>query len=419
MDLLHDWNCSPSAIVSAISILDDTLRDGLQSPSARAPTIAERKEILSLASAVGVQSAILGFPAGGELACSTIAQLAMFLAESYPEMEAITAVRTLQRDVTAHRELCENTGLAVTAALFVGCSPIRALVEKWDMIAVTQEVERSVRELAQNGIPVLFVTEDTTRANPSVISDLYTAAIGAGAQRICIADTVGHADPSGVRAILEHIQEVVGRSGVDVGIDWHGHNDRGLALANALAAADSGATRIHATGLGIGERTGNTALEQLIVNLAMRESPNTFSGFEDLVKYCDAVHRYCHAQMPANLPIIGRDAFRTSSGIHAAAILKAMSHDDAHLADLVYSSVPAQALGRHQEIEIGPMSGTSNVQYWLDRHYNARANLDFISIIPIVLEAARKAGRVLKDHELRRIVDDGLCFRQNNEDRRV
>lgn len=404
--LTFEWNPPAAAGVGAVRLLDDTLRDGLQSPSARHPDPEAKAEILALAAATGIDAAILGLPGAGPEAVRAIAHLARFAAIQFPGLETLTAVRTLPEDVEAHRRACDRSGQAITAALFVGCSPIRAHVERWDLESIRRGVETSVATCRRDGIPVLFVTEDTTRSHPDTIREIYQAAIGAGAARVCISDTVGHAEPEGAKRLVRFVAEVIAETGAEVGIDWHGHNDRGLSLINALAAAEAGASRVHATCLGLGERTGNTPLEQMLVHLLLTGSRRP--DLKAMVAYAERVHRDCHAPLPENLPILGRDAFRTSSGIHAAAIYKALKRQDHDLADRVYSSVPASALGRQQVIEVGPMSGASNVHHWLDLHAPDLDPARRARASEAILERAKAAETVLGDAEIASILA-GVC----------
>jgi 2-isopropylmalate synthase len=164
---------------------------------------------------------------------------------------------------------------------------------------------------------------------------------------------------------VRFVQQVIDECGGGVGIDWHGHRDRDLALANTLAAMEAGATRLHGAAIGIGERVGNTPMDALLVNLVLMGRRE--ADLSKLVEYCTLVSDVCGVPIPPNYPVVGRDAFRTATGVHAAAVIKAFKKNDAALADAVYSAVPASLVGRDQLIEIGPMSGRSNVIYWLEK----------------------------------------------------
>jgi len=246
----------------------------------------------------------------------------------------------------------------------------------------------------------MYVTEDTIRSHPDDLRVLLTAAIDAGAQRLCLCDTVGAAVPEGVEKLVRWVKSLVDDSGADVGIDWHGHRDRGLDLANTLAAIQGGATRVHGTALGIGERVGNTPMEQLLVNLrllGMRDG-----DLSCLAEYVELTARATGMTIPINMPIVGRDAFRTATGVHAAAVVKALRKGSHWLADRVYSGVPAGWIGREQEIEIGPMSGLSNV-----KHFLAKRDLPTDGEIAAgVLEAAKKSTSTLTEEEVLEIVSE-------------
>jgi 2-isopropylmalate synthase len=241
---------------------------------------------------------------------------------------------------------------------------------------------------------VMYVTEDTVRARPEQLRQLVLAAIRCGAQRLCLCDTVGHATPAGAANLVRFAAQVVQESGADVGLDWHGHCDRGLAVVNTIAAIRAGASRVHGCAIGIGERVGNTPMDQLLVNLKLL-------GWIDhdltaLPEYCERVSRSTGVQIPPNYPVVGRDAFRTGTGVHAAAVIKAYKKGEDWLADRVYSGVPASWVGRRQEIEVGPMSGESNVVYWLQ----SRGIEPTPERVQAVFQRAKSVDRVLTDDEI-------------------
>lgn len=403
--MFFEWNAPWAAEGAGVAVLDDTLRDGLQSPSARIPSLRKKLRILDQSASIGIDAIILGLPAAGGNAISEIGALAQHAARRWPTLELLTAVRTHPKDIAAHIEACNVSGVAITAAVFIGCSPIRRLVETWSEKQIIDKSRQSIQRLVEQDIPVLFVTEDTTRTNPDMLQSLYREAILAGASRVCVADTVGHAEPSGAARVVELVREVVNRTQPGIGIDWHGHNDRGLGLINALIAAESGASRIHTTVLGLGERTGNTALEQFVHFAATRFGRGDLR-LERLTEYCQMVSDYCCAPFPSNCPIVGTDAHRTSSGIHAAAILKALARDDQQLADIVYSAVPAAPLGRKQKIEIGPMSGMGNALYCLGETVPNLPEDKRERYAQFLLDAAKRSDQVLDKEDVHQIVNN-------------
>ena len=400
--LVHDWNAEEPADRGdglTLTFDDESLRDGLQSPSVRDPEIEDKLAILHLMERLGIHSADVGLPAAGPRAYEDTLVLARETVTAGLRLRPNAAARTLIKDIEPIVDISAKIGTPVEVAMFVGSSPIRFYTENWAMENVLTRAEEAVTFSVKNGLPVMFVTEDTTRATPDAIRALYQTAIRAGATRITVADTVGHATPSGVRSILRyvrHVAEEAGGSGVRV--DWHGHNDRGLGVINSVTAALSGADQVHGTALGIGERCGNAAMDQILVNLKLLGLID--NDLSCLLEYCERVSRAVGIDIPVNYPVVGRDAFRTATGVHAAAVVKAARRGDFWLADRVYSGVPAEMVGRTQLIEIGPMSGVANVSYWLSsRGYDPAPEL-----VDRIFQAAKQAKAVLGDGEVERIV---------------
>jgi isopropylmalate/homocitrate/citramalate synthase len=404
-ELIFDWNTRSGAFdyssVRGVELNDETLRDGLQSPSVTDPPIAEKIELLHLMAELGIASADIGLPGAGPRAVADVEALARVIAEENLPIEANCAARTVIADVRPVVEIAQRTGLAIEAATFIGSSPIRQYAEDWALEQMLQATERAVSFAVAENLPVMYVTEDTTRAQPETLKALYGAAIRCGARRICLADTVGHATPHGVRQLVRFVrQEIVEPSGEQVKIDWHGHRDRGLAVPNCLAAIEEGVDRVHGTGLGIGERCGNAEMDLLLVNLKLLGLHEWDLG--KLPAYVELVSRACRVPIPYNWPVFGADAFRTGTGVHAAAIIKAEAKGDAWLADRIYSGVPAGLFGMHQVIEISPMSGLSNVRYWLRAHGFDAADE---GLCRFVFEAAKRMDHTLSDSEVRALCE--------------
>ena len=400
-ELIHDWNRAGGGEArparGTVELDDETLRDGLQSPSVRSPAIGDKLRMLHLMADLGIESADLGLPGAGPHVVRDVIQLAREIAEHRLPIEPNCAARTVAQDIEPVVEISQRTGLAIEVSCFLGSSPIRQYTEAWEMDRLLELTESAVGLASREGLPVMYVTEDTTRARPDDLRRLYTAAVEAGARRVCIADTVGHATPQGARNLVRFIRETVDATGEEVKIDWHGHRDRGLAVINSLAAAEAGADRLHGTAVGIGERVGNTAIDLLLVNMQLL-------GWIDrdlakLPEYCELVAECTGVPLPDNYPVVGRDAFRTGTGVHAAAIIKARGKGDDWLADRIYSGVPASLVGRRQEIEVGPMSGRSNVVCWL-RDHGIEPDPE---LVDAVFARAKEAPRVLAEEEIRDI----------------
>jgi 2-isopropylmalate synthase len=372
-ELIYDWNKNhPPGLKppGPVLINDETLRDGLQSPSVRDPSIAEKIEILHLMEALGIDSMDLGLPGAGARAIEAVTALAREIAAHKMKIRANCAARTHENDIRPIAEIVQQTGLPIEAATFIGSSPIRRFTEGWTDDFLLQTTEKAVKYAVSLGLDVMYVTEDTSRCDPETVKRLYAAAINCGARAICICDTAGHATPMGALALVRFvIAEVVKPSGEKIRVDWHGHSDRGLAIANSMAAIIAGANCVHGCAIGLGERVGNTQVDQMLVNLKlMGIAPWDEQDLTKLKRYCQAVSRATGVPIPANYPVVGDDAFRTATGVHASAIIKAYHKDDVVLANTVYSGVPSHVFGLEQIIDIGPMSGKSNVLWWLERH---------------------------------------------------
>ncbi len=390
-DLIHDWN-QDAAPSFQVQLDDETLRDGLQSPSARDPELDEKLELVQLMDGLGIHTANVGLPGASPKAREHILALCRAMADL--NITPNVACRTLVSDIAPAAEVAQEVGSPVEVCAFIGSSPIRQFAEGWEVERMVQLSRDAVAFCTAEQLPCMFVTEDTTRANPETIRALYTAAIDAGAARICVCDTCGHATPSGVRKLITFVKDIVDKSGADVGIDWHGHRDRGLGLANALAAIEAGATRIHGSAMGVGERTGNVEMDLLLANLKLL---GWFDG--DLTTLGDYVAKsaeYVGLPKPKNYPIFGSDAFETSTGVHAAAVIKAFKKGDDWLANRVYSGVPADLFGLRQSIAVGPMSGKSNVVWVLEAHGVEASD----ERVERVLAAAKSSSRQLTDEEV-------------------
>ncbi|HXT69296.1 MAG TPA: LeuA family protein [Vicinamibacterales bacterium] len=400
--LIYDWNTkdAPSGSPSSVMLDDETLRDGLQSPSVRTPSIEQKIRILHLISELGIDTADIGLPGAGPHVVKDVERLAREIVEAKLPVAANCASRTLIGDITPIVEVSQRTGLPIETCTFVGSSPIRQYAEDWTIDKLQRLTDEAVSFAVKQGMQVMYVTEDTTRADPDSLRALYSTAIRAGAKRVCIADTVGHATPAGARAVVRFVQSIVDECGGGVGIDWHGHRDRDLALENSFAAMEAGATRIHGAAIGIGERVGNTPMDSLLVNLVLMGRRT--SDLTKLPEYCAAVSEATGVPIPANYPIVGRDAYRTATGVHAAAVIKAFRKKDPILADAVYSGVPASLVGRTQGIEVGPMSGKSNVVFWLEQRGIEATD----ERVDRIFTKAKAAGAVLTETEIRDVLKD-------------
>jgi 2-isopropylmalate synthase len=364
----------------------------LQSPSARDPELDEKIALVHLMDELGIQTADVGLPGASARAREHIFALVKEMASL--SIQANVACRTVLSDIQPAVEMAQRTGETIEICCFIGSSPIRQYAEGWEMARMVTLSRDAIAFAVKEGLPTMFVTEDTTRARPEDVRALYSAAIEAGARRVCICDTCGHATPEGTTRVVRFVAELVRELGADVGIDWHGHRDRGLGLINALAAIEAGATRIHGTALGIGERAGNTEMDLLLANLRLLGIIDN-----DLSRLGDYVHQASRAigvPIPHNYPIFGKDAFETATGVHAAAVVKAFRKGDTWLANRVYSGVPADWFGLEQVIAVGPMSGKSNVAFFLEK----RGFKPTDEAIERVISLAKQTPRLLTESEI-------------------
>ena len=400
-ELIYDWNAGdgpPRKPPRRVQVVDETLRDGLQSPSVADPSIDDKIKALHFQAKIGVHGNDIGLPGAGPRAKEATLALAREMARAKLSIEPYCAARTHKNDIDPIIDITQQTGLRIEAATFIGSSPIRQYAEDWDLEKLLRHTEEAVSYSVKNGVPVMYVTEDTTRARPEILRRLYTTAIECGARRVCISDTVGHATPEGTARLVRFLREVVDATGEPVGVDWHGHRDRDLGVANALAALLAGADRVHGTILGVGERVGNAPLDLILINLNLLGW--LASDLTALPAYAALVSRSCRVPIPYNYPALGRDAFRTGTGVHAAAVIKAEKKGDAWLADRVYSSVPAGMLGLKQEINVGPMCGESNVIYWLQAHGHPAER----PLVEHIFRLAKQRETVFEDGELEAVV---------------
>ncbi len=400
--LIYDWNRPDSENAwsppKPVRLNDETLRDGLQSPSVVSPPLEKKTEVLHLMEELGIHSADIGLPAAGPQVERQVLHLAREIVENRMRIRPNCAARTVVGDIEPIARVADQVGMPIEVAMFIGSSPIRQYAEDWNLDLLLRHTETAVSWAVAHGLPPMYVTEDTTRAHPENLRRLYTAAIEAGSRRIVVCDTVGHATPDGVTRLLRFVREVIDSSGEAVQLDWHGHRDRGLSVPNSLTAIESGADCVHGTAIGIGERCGNTPMDQLLVNLRLLGWIS--NDLTRLREYCMVAAEATGMVIPAGYPVVGKDAFRTGTGVHAAAIIKAMAKGDDWLADRVYSGVPAGEYGLHQQVEVGPMSGLSNVVYWLEQ----RGHEPTDERKHRIFQAAKRARRILTDAEIEAVI---------------
>ena len=406
-ELIFDWNARNRRNTLSplkdrkVTFFDETLRDGIQSPSVRDPSLEEKQEILRLTASLGIDAVDLGLPGAGARAIADVTALIEYAEREQLGIEYACAARTHENDINAVADIADKTGKAITVYAFLGSSPIRLYTENWSVDTLLQRTRDAADLCRKRGLPMCFVTEDTTRSTPQVLNQLFSCAVEHGVTRLCLCDTVGHATPDGVHDLVTFTRMLL--EAIDmthVGIDWHGHNDRGLGVTNNIIALEAGADRIHGTALGIGERVGNASLDQTLMNLKLLGEID--NDLTNLVPWCELVSKACEVPIHRQYPLVGEDAFRTATGVHAAAVIKAIKKGDNDLADRIYSGVPANWFGKQQRIEIGFMSGESNVRFWLQsRGIEAKDEL-----VKQVFAKAKATDHILSDEEVMQVVRD-------------
>ncbi len=398
---IFDWNSlkkNAPLTNKPIEFADETLRDGVQSPSAKDPTIEEKIELIELMNKLGITTADIGLPGAGKRAFEDVSTLARHIIDNKLAIQMYCAARTVVPDIAPIVEISQKVGAPIAVYTFIGSSPIRQYVENWTVNSILKTSEDAISFAIKNNLEVCYVTEDTIRSTPQALDTLFRRVIHMGVKRLCLCDTVGYATPDGTKNLIEWTLGLIIGMGENVKIDWHGHNDRGLSVTNAIIAIEAGADRIHGTALGIGERVGNTQMDQLLMNLKLLKAID--NDLTHLVKYCRLAAKATGTEIPINYPLVGRDAFRTATGVHASAIIKALEKNDPDLADSVYSGVPAHLFGKEQEIDIGHMSGMSNVRYFLKKR-----NISYTEkLAKEILQVAKNSNRILSEEEVLSIV---------------
>jgi 2-isopropylmalate synthase len=403
-DLIYDWNeieRRGPVIQKKPEFDDETLRDGIQSPSVVDPSVEDKITIIHLMDKLGITHADIGLPGAGPRAFADVTRLAQEIVDSKMALKPNCACRTVISDIRPVAEVSQRVGIPIEVCTFIGSSPIRQFAEHWTVDHILKTSEEAIEFAVKEGLPVSYVTEDTTRSRPDHLDKLFRHAIDLGVTRLVLCDTVGYATPDGIWNLIDWTKSLLrGMGAAHVKVDWHGHNDRGLGVTNAIYALEAGADRVHGTCLGIGERVGNAAMDQILVNLKLLGVID--NDLTQLLRYCREVSRACRWPIPKNYPVVGEDAFRTATGVHAAAIVKAFDMNDTWLADRVYSGVPAGQFGKEQEIEIGPMSGMSNVRFWLKRR-----RFEFEDgLAKAILGRAKQSNRVLEEEEVLEAIRD-------------
>lgn len=403
---IYDWNLrgkvTPLSTLNTkkrVYIHDETFRDGSQAAGINRCNLQAQLSILRLMNDMGIDRANVGFPISSKIQVKDISKIARVKEEEGWNMELMCASRIVPEDVQGIIDISQKTGVKIWVGTFLGGSELRAKVMGWDLNEMAKKISAPIVLARRYNLPVMFVTEDTSRSHPDTLQLYYQNAIDAGANQLCVCDTVGFADSEGTRALIHFIKnEIVKNQTVDgkpVEIEFHGHNHRGLALANTLAAIDAGATGVESTLMGIGEMTGNCPTEDIVLNAHLKDlgkyHPNLLK--EAMNIYADAIG----IKIPNYWRVAGKYAYATGSGVHADAILKAFEMGEPELAALVYSGHDPKIVGRSVDAYVGQTSGRSSVI--LAFLMRGIQNLSWETIDKIV-NAAKKRRTALTEKEL-------------------
>jgi 2-isopropylmalate synthase len=401
-ELLYDWHPAArlnNAAPAGMALHDETLRDGLQSPSVPPPSIEAKLRLLDRMRELSIASVDIGYPAVSNGIRDDCIRLARHSVNTKWKVDLWCAGRATATDIAAIAHTAQSSGTSVGAALFLFGSRLRQRIARKDMNELVSIAQSAVTSATAENLPVMFVIEDASRTWPEDLATLFTAAVEAGARRLCIADTVGTATPEAAAALLSHVRALPAVSSAGIPIDWHGHRDRGLALTASLAALIAGADRVHATAMGIGERCGNAELELIAVNLEIlgRASLDSLC----LRAYVEQASDMLGMEIPINYPVFGRDAFRTTAGVHAHAVARAREMGGREWADAAYSAIDAGRFGYDQTIELSAHSGHAAVTEWLAARGFRR---DDEALVSSVLEMLKSSPRAPSQIEIDRHV---------------
>src|ERR1043165_1089958 len=246
-ELIYDWNKVEPQLQKPnrrLGFDDETLRDGLQSPSVCEPPVEKKIELLHLMDALGIDTADIGLPGAGGTHAAGVERLAREIADKKLKIRPNCAARTHAADIKPIAEISQRAGIAIEACTFIGSSPVRFYAEDWTLDKLLKLTEEAVTFAVKEGLPVMYVTEDTTRAAPETIRALYTTDIRAGARAVCVCDTVRHSPHDGARSVVRFVKSIIEEQGETVRLDWHGHQDRGRGVINSIVGIEGGADAV-------------------------------------------------------------------------------------------------------------------------------------------------------------------------------
>ena len=359
-----------------IYIFDTTLRDGEQTPGV-ALTVDEKIQIAQKLNNLGVDKIEVGFPASskGEI-------------ESAKKISSIGLYSTL---VGLARSLKNDIDAVIDADLdyvhtFIGTSPLhRDYKLKMSKEKVIETAVNAVEYAKDYGLTVEFSAEDATRTEKEFLSNVYSEVVDAGADVLDVPDTVGVLTPIYTRELITYL-----RNQFNIPISVHFHNDFGLATANTLTAIECGANQAHVTVNGLGERTGNCSLEELVITLKVAYGIDLGLDTTRLYSLSNLVGRLTGVKMPVNKPIVGDNAFAHESGIHVHGILNN---------SFTYEPMSPEMVGHSRRIVLGKHTGANALKSKLKDYHIDLDEKQFCKVFDEI-KALGDSGKCVTDDDL-------------------
>ena len=367
-------------IPDKINIFDTTLRDGEQSPGV-ALTVDEKIRIAQKLDELGVDTIEVGFPA--------VSEGEMESAKSIGDLGLNAKISSLARVIEKDIDAVIDCDLDYVH-LFIGTSPLhRDYKLKKSKGEIINQAVKAVEYAKDHGLTVEFSAEDATRTEMNYLIEFYKSIENAGANIINVPDTVGILTPATTRPLIRTL-----RKKLNIPISVHFHNDFGLAVANSIIGVEEGASQVHCTINGIGERAGNTCLEELVVGLKIAYGANIGVDTTKLFNTSNFIGSITNIKLPPQKPIVGENVFTHESGIHVDGILKNVA---------TYEPIPPEIVGHHRRIALGKHTGRASIKSKLESFNLDVTNKQFENIYNQVKLIGDK-GICITDEDLKSIV---------------
>ncbi len=359
-----------------IYIFDTTLRDGEQTPGV-ALTVDEKIQIATKLNNLGVDKIEVGFPASSQGEIESAKQMKALDLNS----TLVGLARSLKRDIDA--VLDADLGYVHT---FVGTSPLhRDYKLKMSKTEIIDTAVSGIEYAKDHGLTVEFSAEDGTRTERDFLFEVFNQAVSAGADVLDVPDTVGILTPILTHELITDIKD-----NFKTPISVHFHNDFGLATANTLTAIECGANQAHVTVNGLGERTGNCSLEELVMSLKSAYGVDLGLDTTRLYSLSNLVGRLTGVKMPVNKPIVGDNAFAHESGIHVHGILNNAS---------TYEPMSPEMVGHSRRIVLGKHTGANAIKSKL-KEYHIDLNSEQFDKVFAEIKSLGDSGKCVTDDDL-------------------